>query len=380
MNWKTVILSMAGLTVLGWAIFTRSPRTAPVSPPEQAEPLSTRRAFKPRLPAPRMAAAAPAIETQADNPRPANLLTRLLNGDEALKLSLPQVEPYLEHNRRSAESLLAAFRVTDDPALLREAVEKYPKDPRVNFAACFAFRNESSPEDRRQRLEAFKQSAPDNALANYLSAQEHFNSGQTDQAVQELMVASGQSKFQDYSGDFVQNAEEAYLAAGYSEADAKALAAFGLPLPQLATLRGLGRNIGALATLYQQAGDAASAQAALQMGVNLGRQVGEPSGQNYLIGDLVGLAIERQILERMDPAGPYDGAGTTVKDRLEELARRREMYKEFQGPVDDSGRWSSATDVMESLSEQERISFFDRIKVSGEIEALRWARNRLGRE
>jgi hypothetical protein len=114
------------------------------------------------------------------------------------------------------------------------------------------------------------------------------------------------------------------------------------------------------------------------MGVTLGRQVGEPSGQNYLISDLVGLAIERQILERMDPASPYDNAGQTVKDRLAELARRRETYKEFQGPVDDSGRWSSATEVMEALSEQDRISFFDRIKVFGELEALRWARNRLG--
>jgi tetratricopeptide (TPR) repeat protein len=325
-----------------------------------------------------MAVLAPAAEPQVDSAKSTDLLTRLLNGDEALKLSLRQVEPYLQENRRSAGSLLAAFRATDDPALLREAVEKYPNEPQVNFAAYFAFRNESSPEERRQRLEAFKQSAPDNSLANYLSAQDYFKSGQTDQAVRELIDAVGMSRFQDYSGEFVQNAEEAYRAAGYSEADAKAVAAFGLPLPQLAELRGLGRNIGELAALYQQAGDEASAQAALQMGVNLGRQVGEPSGQNYLIGDLVGLAIERQILERMDPANPYDNAGTTVKDRLEELARRREMYREFQGPVDDSGRWSSASDVMEALSEQDRISFFDRVKILGEIEALRWARNRLG--
>ena len=95
-----------------------------------------------------------------------------LDGDEAFTLSLLQVESDLRDNRRSAESLLAAFRATDDPALLREAVEKYPNDPRVNFVAYFAFRNESSPEDRRQRPEAFKQSAPDNALANCLSAQD----------------------------------------------------------------------------------------------------------------------------------------------------------------------------------------------------------------
>ena len=321
--------------------------------------------------------AAPATETQAVNAGSTNLLTRLLNGDEAFKLNLPQVESFLRDNRRSAESLLAAFRATDNPALLREALEKYPTNPRVNFAAYFAFRNELSPEDRRLRLEALKQSAPDNALANYLSAQDYFKSGQTDQAVQELMAASSKAKFQDYSGEFVQNAEEAYRAAGYSEADAKAVAAFGLPLPQLAELRRLGQNLGELANLYRQAGDEPSAQAALLMGLNLGRQVGEPSGQNYLISDLVGLAIERQILERMDPASPYDNAGQTVKDRLEELARRRETYQESQGPVDGSGRWSSATEVMESLSEQGRISFFDRIKVSGELEALRWARNRL---
>jgi hypothetical protein len=121
------------------------------------------------------------------------------------------VDPFLRDNRRSAESLLAAFRATEDPAFLQEAVEKCPNDPRVNFIACFAAlsRTDSTPDERRQRLEAFKQSAPDNALPNYLSAQEHFKSGQEDQAVLDLAAAFGKSKFQDYSGDFVQSAEEA---------------------------------------------------------------------------------------------------------------------------------------------------------------------------
>ncbi len=374
------MILLVGLMILALAIVYSPHHTVPVPPSEPTEALSVRRVLKPRLPAPRMVATTPATETQADNSRPTNLLTQLLNGGEAFKLSLQQVESYLQENRRSAESLLAAFRATDQPELLREAVEKYPNDPRVNFAAYFAFRNELSPEGRRQRLEAFKQSAPDNALANYLCAQDYFKSGQADQAVRELIASSGKARFQDYSGEYVQNAEEAYRAAGYSEADAKAIAAFGLPLPQLAELRRLGQNLGDLANLYRQAGDEASAQATLQIGVTLGRQVGEPSGQNYLIGDLVGLAIERQILERMDSASPYDNAGQTVKDRLDELARRRETYKQFQGPMDSSGRWSSATDVMESLSERDRISFFDRIKVIGELEALRWARNRLSQE
>jgi hypothetical protein len=267
--------------------------------------------------------------------------------------------------------LLAAYRVANDPALLREALEQHPTNAQVNFAAYFAFKNEMSPEERRQRLDAFKQSAPDNALASYLSAQDYFQSGQSDQAVQELVAALSNPRMWDYSGDFIQNIEEAYRAAGYSEGEAAAAAAYALPLPQLAELRRLGQNLGELSNLYRQAGDEASAQAALQMGVALGRQVAEPSGSNYLIHDLVGLGIERQILERMDPGSPYDTVGRTVQDRLNELAQRREDIRELQGAVDPNGQWDSLAGVLQSLSEQDLISFFDRIKVTGEMEALR---------
>jgi len=376
MNWKITFFLMGGLMVLGLAILNRPRRTVPVARDELTEPLSTRRVFKPRLPAPRMMATPPAAEPPADYSRPTNLLARLLNDGDGFKLRLEQVQPYLQDNRRSAESLLAAFRVTGDAALFREALEKYPNDPRVTFAAYFTFKNQMSPEECRQRLDAFKQSAPDNALANYLSAQHNFQSGQTDQAVQELVAAFNKSKFRDYSGDFVQNIEEAYRAAGYSEGEAKAAAAYALPLPQLAELRRLGQNLGELANLYRQAGDESSAQSALQMGLTLGQRVAEPSGQNYLIHDLVGLAIERQILERMDPASPYDSAGHTVQDRLSELAQRREVIRELQGAVDPSGKWDSLAGVLQTLSEQDLISFFDRVKVSGELEAMRWVRSR----
>src|SRR5262245_27265461 len=60
-----------------------------------------------------------------------NLISRLESGDTP-RLTAEQVEPYLEKNRRSAESLLAAFRATADKTFLREAMEKYPTDPRVD--------------------------------------------------------------------------------------------------------------------------------------------------------------------------------------------------------------------------------------------------------
>ena len=300
----------------------------------------------------------------ADNRRlGSKLASQLLEGKA--HVTLEQLAPYLEAKQRSAESLLAAFHVTGDPTALREALEKYPGDPRVNFAAAF---KGDSPEERRQRLDAFKQSAPDNALANYLSAQDYFRAGQNEQAVQELVAAAAKQDFQCYAGDFLQDLEEGYGAAGCSTAGACVVAAYRLPVEQFAQLRGLGKNLAELATLYQQAGDEASAHTALQMGLTLGRQVGEPSSGKPTCLDLLGIEIERKFLAAMDPASPYDSSGTTVKGQLDELARKRETIKEVIG---DGGIW-----VNQALSEQDQIGFFERMKASGELEALRWARSR----
>src|SRR5580765_4857325 len=136
-----------------------------------------------------------------------NLLARVL-AHEAWELSPKQIQSYLEKKGRSAESLLAALQLNGrNPDLLHEAVERYPNDPRVNLVAAQAgeFRGQ-----RRHLLDAFKQSAPDNALANYLSAHDYFKSGQTAQALQERTTAQGKPKFENYSRDSFRDAEEAY--------------------------------------------------------------------------------------------------------------------------------------------------------------------------
>jgi hypothetical protein len=225
-------------------------------------------------------------------------------------------------------------------------------------------------------LEAFKQSAPDNALANYLSAQDYFKAGQTDQAVQELNAASGQTKFQDYSLEFVQNVEEAFREAGYSEAQAKAAAGLEWSQAQAVQLRSLCHNLADLASAYRQAGDEASAQATLRIGVILGRQIAEQPPQQYLANNMFGLSIEIAMLAGMDaarpgfdPAGPYDNARHTVQDRLDELQQRAATQRLLQ---------RQAQDLLQGLSEQEVISFFDRTRTLGEVEALQWALNRRG--
>src|SRR5207245_11382376 len=189
-------------------------------------------AREPRLPAPPLQATV-SREEPVEELRSTNLYARLK--DNSGKLATGQVEPYLKANHRSASSLLAAYRTTGEPALLEEAMQKYPDDPQVAFEA--AFKKDSSPEQRRQWIEAFKRSAAENALPNYLSALDYFKAGQADQAVQELIAASGKKQFQDYTLDRMQDDEEAYLEAGYPMAEAKTIPARQLLLPQLRQIK-----------------------------------------------------------------------------------------------------------------------------------------------
>ena len=91
-----------------------------------------------------------------------DLFTRLMRGDP-VRLTAEQADRYLKQHGRTAQTLLAAFRATGNEELLREAQQKFPKDQQVAFEGAF---RDGTPEERRQRLDAFKTAAPDNPLAN----------------------------------------------------------------------------------------------------------------------------------------------------------------------------------------------------------------------
>lgn len=308
----------------------------------------------PRLPAPQVHLAAPPAEAL----RATNLYARLK--DLPARLTREQVEPYLKANARDAASLLAAFRTSGDLALLKEAMEKYPGDPQVAFEA--AFNKDLSPAEQRQWLDAFEKSAPNNALANYLSALNYFNSAWIDQGVQELASASGKS-LDDYTVSRAENDTEAYLAAGYSVADAEQLGTSQLLLPQLAQLKQLALDCSDLANAYRRAGDLTSAETVLQMADKLGQQYANPSAGEPAISQLVGIAIQRIALGAMDPNAAYGDNGQTVQDRLNQLAQQKAAVEQMSQQVGE---------LLPVLSDQDWIIYKNRWLMFGEENAERW--------
>lgn len=319
----------------------------------------------PRLPAPPVQII---VQTNTgpvvDEPPLTNLYARIK--DKPRVLTSEQVAAYLSANHTNAATLLAAYRTSHDISLLKQAMQKYPKDPQVAFEAVFA--TDLSPEERLQWLNTFEQDAPGNALPFYLSAQNDFAAGQSDKALQELTAAAGKP-MDDYTVGRMQEDEEAYLAAGYPPAEAKTIAQEDILLQQLAPMKQLGQSLVSLANAYTQSGDQASAQSVLQMALNLGQNVGGNSADPTLITPLVGAAVETMALTNMDPNSPYGGDGQTVQDQLNQIAQNRAAIKQLAQQADA---------LFPTLSDQDWMTFDTRLTLFGQVSALQWLLSKYG--
>ena len=317
-----------------------------------------------QLPAPQMQASQ--LASPADAVETNTLYERLK--DKHVKLTREQVEAFLKANGRTAATLLAAFRTSGDRALLAEAAEKFPNDPHVAFET--AMDKSLSPADQRLWLDAFERSAPDNALANYLSALNYFNAGQTDKAVQELSAASGK-RINDYTVDRAQGDDEAFLAAGYPLADARTMSSRDLMLPQLAQVKQLSIDTIDLANAYQQSGDTASAQAALQTAAGIGQQFASPAPGESAISQLVGIWIEKAALNAMDPTAPFGNDGSTVQDELNRLTQQKAAFSSLEDQVEP---------LLPKVSDQDLVIYKDRWLMFGEQNAGQWIVNKYGKQ
>ncbi len=298
-------------------------------------------------------------------PEPAtNRLAQIMR-EGAPPLMTAQLQRYLDENHRSAASLVSAYRTSGDSVLLREAMEKYPTDPTVAFEAAVG--KDVSPTERREWLEAFKKLAPDNPLANYLSALDHFKSGRTDQAVLDLLAANDRPTLTDYTVERIRMDEEAYRAAGYSEGEAKMAAVWGVPLPQVAQMKALAQEMVGLAASYRQAGDENSAQATLQMAIALGQKMDASStGASVpIISRLVGVAIQRMAFDAMDPGSGY-GEGT-VQQQLDQLKQRKDSIRQLV-------RQSSP--FHEQMTPDDWLTYNERTLSFGEENAIGWLLNK----
>lgn len=316
----------------------------------------------------RTVSSSPAGKPSAAHPFPSTQLYQVLKS-KAPRLSRSQVESFLNSQGRSAGALLAGFRTSGDRRYLTEAAKSFPRDPQVAFEAAIA--NGTSSSESRNWLDTFKQAAPGNSLADYLSAEADIKAGQPAQTLQELASASSKKEFNDYTADRVSADEAAYLSASYPPGEAKLIANAFVTMPHLMLLKDLGQDLVPLGDSYAQSGQGNLRDSILQETVNLGRQLDEPSPNEPLSSQLIGISIERSALGVMDPSAQYDSTGQTVQQRLELLAQRKEDIHVLTQQADP---------IWQSLSDQQWADYHAQLASSGEELALHWLINNFGNQ
>jgi len=294
-----------------------------------------------------------------------SFLERLNDGEMSITmLSRGQAEDFIAINKSSPQSLLAAFRVTHDLEYLRRAATDYPNDPSVLLRAVA---HDAFPESRRKLLEQFKQADPDNALARYLSANQHRKDNDAESAFKELAQASQMPGFQDYVTDHIQSLEEIYLSAGRTAAESKALAIHAVELPHLEPLSELSKNIAELVGRARSDGNSAAVESLGRMGMALAGSLNSVQDGGNLLGQVIAVKMEQRIVGQLDPSQPYPFLTGSASDRLVALNNREQAIRLDSQFI---GQW------IPQASEQEQVSYFDRVKLYGESAAIEWLKNR----
>ena len=202
-------------------------------------------------------------------------------------------------------------------------------------------------------------------VANFLSARNHFKNDRAEEAIEDLLAGASKPGFNDYTQHDIQSAEEKYLASGKGTVEAKLFANIQQRLPHLQELRNLPRDLVKLQEAAVTRGDTKTFNDLAQLGITIGPSADRNAGVNYLLNDLVGIAIQKQMLETLDPAGAYPFLDRTPAETLTGLDARVQEIRNVS---------KTAGDLAEAAP-NDIIAYLDRSRIHGEFNALQWLAN-----
>jgi hypothetical protein len=298
---------------------------------------------------------------------PAGAQTLLARVAALPPLMAAEIEAYVQSNKRNAESLLAAYRASTNLSYLTEAARQFPADPDVQYAVITS---RAAPEFQRQWIEAYKSSSPDNALAWYFSALEHYRTGDSKGAVEDLLIASRKPAFRAELAPTLQAMQEMHVSAGRAVDEAR-IAAFqsSAHLPHLVQMRELANAMQDSLDQYRHQGSGPTADQIAGSGLVLGSHLSAGSGSQTLINQLVGIAIEQKFLQKLDPAATTDPFGRPVAEVKATIENHRNALREYA---------KSFPSLIAGLNDAELANYMERVKLYGEEATLVWMKDRHG--
>ena len=305
--------------------------------------------------------AADIIPQLKDPPKRTGVTIKDLLAGKVPQLNQLEVEAFLKNQGRSSANLLAASRLLNDLSFAREAAKADPKDPAVQLE--LALRGET-PEEKSAAVAAFREAAPGNSLGDFLAAHQAFLAGDAGAAASALAQSLDNPLFADYSQKIVAGSEQAFLEAGYEPTAAAGAAMFALTVPRAQPLMDVSKNLISLQQEFIRSADFDVAEPTVIIGLTLGQRIQDQGP--YLIDQLMGVSIERQFLEQLDPLTQAGPGGQSAGERLAALDAKLMEVRSLT---------TAFTEKFASSDEPTQAQYLEKMKSEGELAAMRWLVN-----
>ena len=285
-----------------------------------------------------------------------------LGAGRSEKITAADLEPWLAGKRGDSRSLAEARAIagllTNNPDLIRLAIEADPKNPYLLYIG--ATLSSFTGEERLALGERFFRQDTQNGLAAYIYAAQLFKSGETKKGIEILSSAQDRPRIDAFASQTQLLMDDAYIAAGCSPGKAKALSLFSLRIPYYSDLQSLAGSINDVGNSLPP-DETANLRA---LAASMGMRIHDQTGSVTFIDHLIGLNLEEKTLAGLANNAPSPYEGITVEQARQAITNEREELRKVMEQAPLEFIMSGDPELFDR--------YIDRIRLLGELEATKW--------